>query len=157
MPTVLLLDPQDPSAVALSGFAAQRIAAHTTAHEPGLRAEEYVRTVMARMWARDPNLWVAVIVDEQTARVVGHVLAERGQELGGVMKVKIRQASADKGAEDARTEAVERAVKWAHQQQISHVELVTAPERASEWTKRLGFKRYRSVLWLPLDGEPDGG
>lgn len=152
MPVVLKIDGTDARLRPLVALAADRVQAHAESYQPEVRADEYARVVISQVWAGDPKVLLLGVVDEETALLVGHVLALiviRGTTPG----LDIAQVRADENVGDALVQAVERAIRWATDQGVKreHISLFTHRD-GKDWEKRLGFKRYRSVLHLPLTG-----
>lgn len=155
MAAVLKIDGSDSRLRPLVALAADRIQQHADAFQPEVKPEEYARAVIARVWGGAQDVLLLGVVDEETALLVGHVLAlvvVRGSTPG----VDIAQVRADENVGDALVQAVERTIKWATDQGVrrEHITLFTHRD-GKEWEKRLGFKRYRSLLRMPLPGSPD--
>jgi hypothetical protein len=136
-------------------LAAQRIEEHAHTYQPEVIPEEYARAAVSRVWGGDPDILLMGLVNDETAQLVGHVLAILARA-GTATRCEIVQAKADENVGDALTQAVETVIKWATVQKIARVMLNSSPG-GKEWEKRLGFRRYRSVLRLPLEGDADRG
>jgi len=150
-PIIVRLTPEHSGLAKLLPYALERIEASARDYQLECRPEEYARAAISRVMVGDPKVLLLGLIDPDTAMLIGHVLAERFY-VGSMPNVLIPQVRADENVGDARFEAVEQAIKWAHQQAVSNVQLYSH-RNGNEWIKRLGFQRYRSVLRLSFEGD----
>src|ERR1700674_2280710 len=109
--------------------------------------------VASRLYAGDPSLCVIGIIDEDTATLVGPVLAAAAcEEPGGQPIVQVTQYRADKNVGDSLVHAVEQALTWGR---ALNPKLLTVSSKrdGKELAQRLGLKHYRYILRMPLGND----
>src|SRR5262245_3430402 len=140
MATVLALDFRDKRLTPFAHLALGRIEAFAREHQPELEPLEFAQATIARLFMGDPKLLLIGIIDEETAALVGHVLAQCDQ-IGGKTWATIPQWRADDNVGDAVVKAVEQAITWAVERQGVQREHITlfSHRHGKGWEKKLGF------------------
>jgi hypothetical protein len=151
MPAVVRIDPHQPQIGLLSPFYAQRVRAFAEKYQPEVNPTEFTAAVMSRLWLNDPKMLALGIVEDDTAKLVGHALASH-EGFGSEQWVTITQVRADENVGDARIQVVNAVVDWAKRLGVKRVILHTNRD-GKDWQTKLGFKSYRHVLRLTIDPE----
>jgi hypothetical protein len=146
MPTILPLDTRVSGHRPLAGLVADRIEQHARKHQPEVNAAEYTAGLMARLWLRDPNVLVLAAIDPESAEVVGHAVASL-EQVGSERWVTIAQVRGE-----SRMDAVKTVIAWAKVRETPKVLLHVHSSAASKDWAPLGFKLYRHMMRLPLNG-----
>ena len=108
---IVQIDPANDRFTMLTAALAERIAAYATDHQPDVIPQEYTRAVLAKLWLGDGTLLALGLIQVETSKLVGHLLADHAA-FGHRSSVWVRQARCDTGISGLR-EALDQAEEWA--------------------------------------------
>lgn len=155
--TILQLDPWKKPSNLLIPEMAQRIEHYAALHQPDAASTEYAGSLIGRLWVGDRRVLILALIEPDSAKLVGHVLATH--EPSGIGMIS--QASDDSGITATLRMAVDHATAWLTSLGLTKVMLACPPKQGKKW-ESLGFKPYRQVLMLSLaatskadDASPD--
>ncbi len=139
---VVPLDPYDPVIGLLVPFVTQRMLdfAREYAHEvdPVTLVQDY----MVRLYQRDPNVMILVVVNEK-GNPVGHCAASI-QTDGKNRWVFVSQLRLDENVGDARGEGLEMLDAWGRAAGCTKMLMATS-RNEKPWERRFGFRTSRRV------------
>jgi len=148
MVSVYRLDPHDAKMGVLTPFLAQRIERYAAEYQPEWVPAEYADRIMAKLWAAAPFVCALGIVDPDSAKLLGHAVAELSMHHSKKC-VEVTQLQADQNVGDARFQALAHILGWAKELGIAEV-YVDSHRDGKELEAKLGFKRMRTVhRWVP--------
>lgn len=154
VPQVLVLpvDPLNPPSSMLMPFIVQRLYAMAEERAAETDAGQFTRSVVARLWARDPSLLVLIFL-EPSGKLVGHVVAEMCGD--GVKKwVFVSQCKADGNVGDAVKRTMLIVDEWAGKLGATNMTIATHRSDAA-WQRKYGLETHRYVMLREV-GSPIG-
>lgn len=141
---VVLVNPYDKLTGLLVPVVAQRILDFAQQHFNELNPESYTRVVMSRLWANDPRIAVAALVEAGTCKVVGHGVATI-EEDGANKWVFVSQCKADGNVGDAIQRAIKMAEEWGAAQGATKM-VMSTPRSDAAWKRKYGFDTMRHLM-----------
>ena len=149
---VIPVDPFDLTTGLLVPQVAQRIRQFALDNYTEADPQFFASTIMARLFAGDPNVVVVALLEPTTAKVVGHGVATIETE-GRRKWVFISQCKADGNVGDAIKRGIVWADQWGRERGATHMVMAT-PRSDTAWRRRYGFDVMRHLMIRPLGDLP---